>query len=240
MLSQRKTSPPHCPGAGRRTGVRPSRPCAATVIKACLLIAVDLTQSVPAANALTVLPNRAQVASASFEEFRTTVLQTVGGDFTSTWFETDAFSTLEVVSWNLDDESDWYVVQPGELFSAAGIAAGEYPVLFTLDDPRPPVPLYFAPDGFLYLGFNTGVSYDDDWPVELADFRDVFGWLKLGLDHNFVWYAADSAAAYDATGIIVGTTVGVPEPSTAILSGLAVAALAVACRHYSVGDQRCP
>ena len=191
-----------------------------------LIIYMALVLTPSYGSAMTVLSDRVTIVSTDYEEFQATVLQTVDADGTSTWFEVTAdFSTLEVVSWNLDDESDWYVVQPGELFSAAGIANGEYPILFTMDDPRPPVALESAPDGFVYLGFNTGVSYDDDPPVELADYRDVFGWVKLGLDGNFAWYAEASAAAYDATGIVVGTTIGIPEPSSAWLIGIGLSTL---------------
>lgn len=121
-----------------------------TQLLACLAAATVAPSS---ASAMTVLSNTASLGSGEVkwggttlvQELKFTVDQDVYGDYTSVWMEYEFIdSTLEVVNWNLDDESDWYIVQPGEVFSASGIAAGQYPVLFTQDNPRPPVPIDFA------------------------------------------------------------------------------------------------
>jgi hypothetical protein len=55
-----------------------------------------------------------------------------------------------------DEGSDWYVVQPGDLFSRATVAAGQFPlVLSILSGPQPPV---HVGSGDFYLGVRTGID----------------------------------------------------------------------------------
>src|SRR4051794_24324138 len=79
------------------------------------------------------------------------VIQTSPSDTTSIFFIYSG-TTLAAVSWTVDDESDWYLASPGDTLSAATIAANQFRVIFTTDNPRSPVAI---PLGTFYLGVNT-------------------------------------------------------------------------------------
>jgi hypothetical protein len=116
---------------------------------------------------------------------------------------------LQVVSWNLDEESDWYLVEAGDAFSKQSIAAGKFTPLFTTDHPYPAVSV----GSDFYLGVNTGVSFEA---------RESFGWLHLRLNNVAALTMVENVVAYDSPGIIVGTTTVVPEPSTIALLGFSL------------------
>jgi len=129
-----------------------------------------------------------------------------GTDPTSVWFVHNG-TDLEIVSWNLDDESDWYLVQRGDTFSRDTINRGLFPVLFTTEHPRPPVSI--GTEDF-YLGVNASTFRGD---------RDVFGWVEIGNSPDGL-VQLDDATAY-GVGIIVGTTSVVSEPGALCLLLLA-------------------
>ena len=120
------------------------------------------------------------------ESHHGTICQDLLCDPTSVWFDYSGGS-LEAVQWNIDDESDWYVLEFGEEFSAASIAADSHPIIFTTDNPRGPVPLG-GPD--IYLGVNTGVGL-----AISPENRDVFGWVRLR-DNSGTLEFVSSAVVY--------------------------------------------
>lgn len=210
--------------------------------KASLAIALALAAS--QVDGAIVLSDRVSITSISPTEFRATVLQTPANlntpasDVTNIWFKYTPVSVgnpvakLEAVTWWLDDGSDWSLVQLNDRFHSRDLALKRFPI-FVSDSipgyyPGPPVPVNLASNGFIYLGINTGVSYDDGPPPNPgSSSRDAYGWLKLGRTSSGQWFAAESAIAYNSLGIIVGTTTSIPEPSTSglllmgILSGSA-------------------
>lgn len=74
-----------------------------------------------------------------------------GSDPTSVLFEYDG-SNLTAVAWNLDEESDWYVVEPGAAFGFATLASGQFTPIFTLDHSYGPV---FVGSSEFYLSVST-------------------------------------------------------------------------------------
>jgi hypothetical protein len=126
-------------------------------------------------------------------------------------------NTLEATNWTVDEESDWYLVQAGDILSTATIAANQFPVIFTADDPRPPVAI---PLGNFYLGVTTGLVV---WPEPFSLKRDVFGWIELNNTGTDL-LPVSNAVAYEEGGIIVGTTTAVPEVGTV---GLMVGGIAL-------------
>jgi hypothetical protein len=103
-------------------------------------------------------------------QYRAIVEQEPNGNDTGVGFNFTGTS-LQVTETTLDEGSDWYLVQPGDVFSAATIAANQFPGLIVLGGPRPPVAI---PLGNFYLGVNTGTGFTSGVPN-----RQVFGWLEL-------------------------------------------------------------
>jgi len=114
---------------------------------------------------------------------------------------------LEVISWTLDEESDWYLVSAGQVFSSQNIDGGLFTTVFTTDSPAGSI----AVGSEFFLGFSTGQSFGAAGPN-----RDAFGWIELMRSASGL-VAGGNAIAYEAGGIVVGTAVSVPEPSTALL-----------------------
>ena len=161
-------------------------------------------------------------------DYTLTVYQDAAGtDPTSIFFDYDG-ANVEVVAWNLDEVSDWYVVGAGDEFTRQNIVGGLFTAIFTIDGPRGPIPVG---SGDFYLGVSTGQGYDGPGPPSPPN-RDSFGWVELT---NAVGGLANAgnAIAYDAGGILVGTAIPIPEPSTALLLASGLAALAVGRRRSS-------
>ena len=147
---------------------------------------------------------------------RGTILQLPTGNTTSVWFDYDG-SHLTAVTWNLDEESDWYVVNEGDPFGFDSIASDQFEPIFTVDNPRGPV--FVGTDQF-YLGVSTS---GQGLPVPFPT-RNVFGWVQLqNVAGQLV--VIDNAVAYDSLGIFVGTYDVIPEPSTLGLVWIAIAVL---------------
>ncbi len=150
-------------------------------------------------------------------EYWATVYQDAAGtDPTSVFFDYDG-SNLQIMDLNLDEGSDWYLVNEGDQLSKENIDNGLFPILINTDMwPGPPV---FVGSEDFYLGVNTGVG----WWEQGVPVRDVYGWVHIS--YEFVWedlweglVQLGDATAYGAEGIIVGTTQAIiPEPSTIIL-----------------------
>jgi hypothetical protein len=127
-----------------------------------------------------------------------------GSDDTSIWVELTG-SRLAAVDINLDEGSDWYLATLNEEFSAASIADGRHPVLLQVATPYVMNEVEVG-SGEFYLGVNTSQG----------EARDVYGWARLRNDGGSL-VLLDSAMAYGGSGIYIGTTQQVPEPSSALL-----------------------
>lgn len=136
------------------------------------------------------------------------VIQELFGNFTSIYFDYDG-TNLTAVASVLDEGSDWYVVNPGDVFGFASLESGQFTPIFTANDARGPV--FVGTDEF-YLGVST----DTGLP---APGRDVFGWVHLRNDNGEL-QMIENAVAYNSLGIIVGASTVIPEPSSIVLLGV--------------------
>jgi hypothetical protein len=139
--------------------------------------------------------------------------QNNNGDLTGVSFSYTG-TTLAAISWNVDEESDWYLAAVGDVFSADSIAAGHFTPIFTIDKPRPPVTLPLAN---FYLAISTGKG----GPINGQPPRDVFGWIELNNTGTELLPVAN-AVDYGDGGIIIGTTTPAPEPASLALLGPAL------------------
>ncbi len=148
-----------------------------------------------------------------------TVIQDLQGDFTQVWFDYDG-ENLRVIEINVDEGSDWYLVQSADEFIFENIKAGEFPVVIDIADPSPiPGRSVFVGSGEFYLGVRTG----PDGAFE-PEQRNVFGWIHLRNTPDGLETVAN-VMSYDSPGIIVGTTMIVPEPEGWLLVATAVSGL---------------
>ena len=90
-------------------------------------------------------------------------------DFTSVWFNYDG-NNLTALTWHLDFESDWYLVQPGDPFGFESLAAGQFTPIFTVDNARPPV--FVGSDEFYVRAERRGLieTHHPDIRPKLAQF----------------------------------------------------------------------
>jgi hypothetical protein len=127
---------------------------------------------------------------------------------------------LSVRPSSTDQGSDWYIVQVADDFGLKNISLGRYPTIFESRKHTPPynpAPFFHIPPGPFYLGFSTGLSFDQ------TEDRTIFGWIYLARERESPlspWYNMlrmnGSAVAYDSKGIIIGSTLLVPEPTGAV------------------------
>lgn len=198
---------------------RPSRAIASIAACAVLSLAslADATTVVTDAN-VSLSP------SGSLGDYQLTVFQDAAGtDPTSVWFDYDG-TNIEIVNWNIDEGSDWYLVLGGDEFSARNIGDALFTTLLTIDSPAGPIPVGSSD---FFLAVNTGLGVDASGPN-----RDAFGWVELS-DTGTELVQLGSAMAYEfpspgaqGNGIIVGTATTVPEPSALLLVAMGLAALA--------------
>lgn len=142
-------------------------------------------------------------------------------DPTTLWFskvDSANKSTLTPITWNVDQEADYYLAQAGSVVSAQTLASGQFTPLFTLDraysiDVSRPGDFYLAV-ATTGPGLPPGAAFAE---------RNVWGWVHLRNDASGL-SVLGSAMAYGEGGIIVGTTTPVPEPGTAALMLLGLAA----------------
>ena len=124
--------------------------------------------------------------------------------------------TLSVTAVTADWGSDWFLTQPGDVFSAATIEAGVFPVLINnAPSPRGTGELSVGPNDF-YFGVRTDTVYRPDRPN-----RRAYGWVHLRPVDGTLGMVGN-VMSYESTGIIVGTTTLVPEPGTCPLALLAL------------------
>lgn len=145
-------------------------------------------------------------------------------DPTTLWFNKKnnyLTSTLTPVTWNIDQEADYYLVSDGDAFTPENIASGKFQPLFTLDHPYSlDVPVF----GDFYLGVATTATFSTA-PRPTYASRDVWGWTRISNGLNGL-RMVNNAVAYNEGGIIVGTinAIAVPEPSTLSLVSLGLVA----------------
>jgi len=158
----------------------------------------------------------------SHTQFGARVFQEPTGDYTGISFDYTR-SSLAASLWTLDEESDWYLVNSGDIFSTTTIAAHQFPIIFTTDNPRPAVSI---PLGDFYLGMTTGLGFTNGHPN-----RNVFGWLEL-YNPGTELIPIANAVSYNEPGIIVGTTTAVPEPASLLVLAVPLAFLAATRRRH--------
>lgn len=156
-----------------------------------------------------------------------TVLQEPTGNTTTIWLQkTDATfartSTLTPVTWNVDEEADYYLVNQGAVLTSATVASGQFTPLFTTDHPYT---VQVGLNDSFYLGIVTGLG----GTAGVGPNRNIFGWVKLQ-NASTGLTVIDSAMAYGFDGIVAGSTTTVPESSTGMQFTLGLAGLAVAIR----------
>jgi hypothetical protein len=161
-----------------------------------------------------------------------------GDDVTSVWFDYDG-SSLTAVAWNPDEESDWYVANPGDAFGFATVAKGQFTPIFTVDNPRPQV---FVGSKEFYLAVSTTSTDEVGIREPFCDSNDpvcrkVFGWLRLRNVRGQL-EMVENAVAYGSLGILVGTTELVPEPSCILLVGLGFCGWSACCRNRMLVSRR--
>lgn len=125
-------------------------------------------------------------------------------DFTSVFFE---WSTTNLIfrDYNIDESSDWYFADYGDVFTTTTITQGTFTLFNQVN-----VSFNVGYDEF-YLGVNTGIGFTNSAPR-----RDVYGWVLLtnapsGLS------IVNSAVAYNEGGIVIGQLQVVPEASSLAL-----------------------
>lgn len=110
-----------------------------------------------------------------------------------------------------------------DVFTLNSIQSGTFTELNPYGDPNSPL------KGEFYLAIYSG--YPNYGNPEDPYFQDpLYGWALLNNDGKSV-SLVDSALGYGADGIIVGTTVMVPEPGTLALWGLGAGLLTMCIRH---------
>lgn len=176
---------------------------------------------VASASALTVVPNGLELSDLTWPFYYTnaaglTIFQNKEQtDYTTAILAYSAFDeVLTYVTTVIDEGSDWYFVAAGEPFSFARITSGDF-VMFSANYetgfPMPP--------GEFYLGGTTGQGFGPNGPA-----RTVLSWGRFRADENGLTLL-DSAVAYDAASLDVGTLFAtpIPEPATsAALVGMTI------------------
>jgi hypothetical protein len=192
------------------------------------LVAACVVLLVPSlADATTVLTNTniSLSADGGVADYVLTVYQDVAGtDPTSVFFDYDG-TNVEIIAWNIDEESDWYLVDAGDEFSKQNIRSGLFTVLFTTDWPRGPISVG---SGDFYLAVNTGQGFDASGPN-----RDHFGWIAVSSPMTGL-VQSGNAMAYSSNGIVVGTVIPVPEPSTLMLAAIGLVGIAAGRRRRAL------
>ena len=132
-------------------------------------------------------------------------------------------ATLLFDNTGLDEGSDWFATNLGDPFTGDAIESGQFDPLVVLQGSDG---VFFGSldvevNQSFFLGVNTGVD-----PIDFQPSRQHFGWGEFLVTQNGELQILDSAVAYDRTGIVIGQSVAIPEPSLGLLM-LAVAAFPI-------------
>lgn len=156
-----------------------------------------------------------QDPAGQFGNLSVLVDQTVGGDFTGTFFNYDAQTgVLSYQTRNIDEGAEVWVTQAGAVIDNGfqpTLAQGTSAVVGT----------------DFYLGAATSSATDPGFSWANLSNRTSFGWAHFRADSSGKLTLVDSAMAFREPGIVVGTLSAVPEPSTWALMALGLASLAV-------------
>ncbi|TBO28352.1 PEP-CTERM sorting domain-containing protein [Aquabacterium lacunae] len=157
-----------------------------------------------------------QDPAGQFGNFSVLVDQTVGGDYTGTFFDYDpSAGTLTYKTFNVDEGSEVWVTQPGAVIDnrfKPSLQNGQTTAVVGTD---------------FYLGAATSSATDPGFSWATLSNRTSFGWAHFRADSSGKLTLVDSAMAFREPGIVVGTLSAVPEPSTWALMALGLASLAV-------------
>lgn len=152
-----------------------------------------------------------------------TVDQTAAGDYTGTFLQHDAQAqTLQFVSMNVDEGSQLFLTQAGAALTNDSISA--LPLAAFMVSPT-------VVGSDFYLGARTRSMSDPGFSWSNPDFYVTFGWAHVQRDAQGNLHIVDSAMGFRESGIVVGTTQAVPEPSTWALMGLGLVGLGLAQRQ---------
>ena len=152
--------------------------------------------------------------------FALEVLQSPESDVTQVFGEvavSGSTATLLLNNTALDEGSDWFVTNPGDLFTRDSIDAGQFNFLPITEPASGSLDVEVGESFF--LGVNTGRSDDffSDDSVPFDVIRQHFGWGEFLINQNGELQILDSAVAYDLGGIVIGTSTAIPEPSSGLL-----------------------
>lgn len=150
--------------------------------------------------------------SPSGAAYKLTVYQDLQGDPTSIFFNVSSTGTLTFVTTFLDEGSDWYLTQNLSEFSDANIDTDLFRA-FVKATPTGFETNTLTVGSTFYLGVNTG-KWDANFQPDLP--RNLYGWIALRRIGTTL-SVLGNAMSYDGTGIIVGTTQAIPEPSALTL-----------------------
>ena len=192
-------------------------------MKTCLVTALLVLSTAPILFGAVVSNTNIVLSSGGgFADYALTVYQDeFATDPTTIWFDVSG-ATLSFVDTNIDEGSDWYSTSLLDEFSNSSILGNSHQVFV-----RATTSGFESNDlttgfGDFYLGVNTGNS-DAPW-TDLPP-RNLYGWVHLqNLGGSLSMQG--NAMSYQGTGIVVGTTEVIPEPSSCILvlCGLAITA----------------
>lgn len=146
--------------------------------------------------------------------------QTIGGDYTGSFLMHDAAAnTLTFLTRNVDEGSELFLVNPGDVLSSDTIASLPPSARLTWGGAQT------VGEDF-YLGVRTGSGTDPGFDWADLTTRTTFGWAHFREDASGRLFIVDSAMAFREPGIVVGTVQAVPEPATwaLLLGGLISAA----------------
>ena len=144
------------------------------------------------------------------------------GDITSVWFEYDG-TNLTGLSLNLDEGSDWYLVNEGDSFGFTELAIDQFTPIIRVHNDSGGVDLLTAEVGVgeFYMGVATsGGGLALPCPPGTISCRNVFGWIKLRGEQVFDFQKSEftgslqmisSAVAYESSGIVVGSSQAITD-----------------------------
>lgn len=146
-------------------------------------------------------------------DYALTVFQDEAGtDPTSILFNVTG-SILTFVTSNIDEGSDWYLASFEDEFSNGNIQADLFQVFV-----RATTSGFESNDlnvgfGSFYLGVNTG---NMDGGFDPFPPRNLYGWVRLQNTGGSLTMLGN-AMSYQGTGVVIGTTQAIPEPSSLTL-----------------------